>query len=329
LRLSKNRRRQQTEDAKQKDRERKKTEEAKQNARERNKTEEAKQKAKERKKTEEAKSLRRKRERVGKKEKSFKSAWTQPNTVNPATKLLLPSMTSECCDCGASMFPWEVSKTKNEGTSFSKCCSYGTIKLHPFKDPSPKLKELFLKYDSQSKQFLNNIRIYNGLVSMASKGIRGGKLEDYKKCKSRGPTPFKLSGQLYHRIPSVLFPEGDKPPKFSQIYVYDLKNELDNRILDAKEKKYDDKINQTTLKLIQEDLKENNHYVKQFKSAGEIFNANPNKDMKLVYFNNLFLVGMATFVPKKYNISFFCLITRSNNTNIINNRVFMFLFGSS
>ena len=53
--------------------------------------------------------------------------------------------------------------------------------------------------------------------------------------------------------------------------------------MDAKEKKYDDKINQTTLKLIQEDLKENNHYVKQFKSAGEIFNANPNKDMKLVF----------------------------------------------
>ena len=171
LRLSKDRRRQKTEDAKQKDRERKKTEEAKFNCNERQKTEEAK-------------SLRRKRERVGKKEKSFKSAWTKPNTVNPATKLLLPSMTSECCDCGASMFPWEVSKTKKEGVSFSKCCSYGTIKLHPLKDPSPKLKELFTKYDSQSKQFLNNIRIYNGLVSMASKGIRGGKLENYKKCKS-------------------------------------------------------------------------------------------------------------------------------------------------
>ena len=71
------------------------------------------------------------------------------------------------------------------------------IKLNPFTDPSPELQMLFDKYSVQSKQFLNNIRIYNGLVSMASKGIRGGKLENYEKCRSRGPTPYKMSGQLY------------------------------------------------------------------------------------------------------------------------------------
>ena len=55
-------------------------------------------------------------------------------------------------------------------------------------------------------------------------------------------------------MPSVMFPEKNKSPKFSQIYVYDIKNELDNRVLDAREKKYDDKINSDTVKVIQEEL---------------------------------------------------------------------------
>lgn len=44
-----------------------------------------------------------------------------------------------------------------------------------------------------------------------------------------GPPQFILSGQNYHRIGSLLPPEG-KTPKFAQLYIYDTHNELQNRM---------------------------------------------------------------------------------------------------
>lgn len=45
----------------------------------------------------------------------------------------------------------------------------------------------------------------------------------------RGPPVFKISGQIHHRIGSLLPPDGN-PPKFLQLYVYDTSNEVQNRI---------------------------------------------------------------------------------------------------
>ena len=278
-----NRERKRSAEAKSRAKERRQSEEAKRKDRDRKRSEEAKTKAKKRQHTDEIKTKDKKRKRITKIGRISKKAWTDPGTVNPVSALSLPSMNAICIDCGAKLFPWELSKSKENGKTFSKCCSYGTIQLNPFTDPSPKLKELFSNKDKQSRQFLSNIRRYNGLVAMASKGIHAGKEEDYSGCKNRGPTPYKISGQLYHRLPSVLFPEGGEAPKFAQIYVYDLENELSNRVSYAKEKNYDDKIDMNTLKLIQEELKETNKYVKQFKSAADIFNANPEKDIKIVF----------------------------------------------
>ena len=249
--------------------------------RERHKSDESKAKCRERQKTEEVKANC--RDRKKNKASLFKAAWTNPLEKNPVTSFTIPAMNKICVDCGAKMFPWELSKPKDDGETFSKCCSYGKVKLQPFTNPSPALQELFNNYSKQSKQFLNNIRMYNGLVAMASKGIRGGKEEDYSSCGNRGPRPFKMSGQMYHRTPSVMFPEQGKPPKYSQIYTYDIRSELDNRVLDAKNKKYDDKIDMKTLKMIQDDLKMNNQYVKKFKSGADIFEANPTENLKMVF----------------------------------------------
>ena len=94
--------------------------------------------------------------------------WSKIDEKNPVEKHILPNMTGTCTACGAKMFPWERSKMKNNGDkTFSLCCSYGSIKLTPFKDPSPQLKNLFENSTSQSKQFLANIRKYNGLVAMS------------------------------------------------------------------------------------------------------------------------------------------------------------------
>ena len=43
------------------------------------------------------------------------------------------------------------------------------------------------------------------------------------------PPIFLLSGQSYHSIGSLLHPD-DLKPKFAQLYIYDIENEISNRL---------------------------------------------------------------------------------------------------
>ncbi|OIT19607.1 hypothetical protein A4A49_41443 [Nicotiana attenuata] len=47
--------------------------------------------------------------------------------------------------------------------------------------------------------------------------------------QTKGPRTFRLSGQNYHQIGSLLPPQGSTP-KFAQLYIYDTENEVENRI---------------------------------------------------------------------------------------------------
>ena len=53
--------------------------------------------------------------------------------------------------------------------------------------------------------------------------------------QSKGPYIFKMSGQNYHHIGSLL-PEIGKKPKFAQLYIYDTENEMDNGINNLQKK---------------------------------------------------------------------------------------------
>lgn len=56
----------------------------------------------------------------------------------------------------------------------------------------------------------------------------GGKV-DISVNQSRGPRTFKLFGQNYHQIGSLL-PLDGSTPKFAQLYIYDTENEVKNRL---------------------------------------------------------------------------------------------------
>ncbi|GKF22964.1 hypothetical protein Tco_0075286, partial [Tanacetum coccineum] len=56
----------------------------------------------------------------------------------------------------------------------------------------------------------------------------GAKIDDSVD-RGRGPYVFKVSGQVYHRIGS-LCPEDGHPPCFLQLYIYDMQNEVGNRM---------------------------------------------------------------------------------------------------
>ncbi|KAH1229073.1 ATP-dependent DNA helicase PIF4 [Glycine max] len=56
------------------------------------------------------------------------------------------------------------------------------------------------------------------------------KSQDRYKCAQRkGPVIYKIHGQACHLIGSLL-PMPQKPPKFAQLYIYDTKNEIQNKI---------------------------------------------------------------------------------------------------
>ena len=82
---------------------------------------------------------------------------------------------------------------------------------------------------------------------MASKPITG-KMTEFK----HWPRPFKMSGSMYHLTPHI-FPDSIEKPKFSQIYVYDVENEVDKRLHCIREK---DRINREILQQIQNELKD-------------------------------------------------------------------------
>jgi hypothetical protein len=80
--------------------------------------------------------------------------------------------------------------------------------------------------------------------------------------------------------PSNMFPGEDQQPKFSQIYVYDQKHETENRLRHTNDK---NQVEITTLKIIQEELNEINFFVQQYRSAASVFEAEPEKKLRMVF----------------------------------------------
>lgn len=68
---------------------------------------------------------------------------------------------------------------------------------------------------SQSSKFRENIRAYNSLFAFTSTGG----VVSHEVNIGPGPYVYKISGQNYHRIGSLLPVEGQSP-KFAQLYIY-------------------------------------------------------------------------------------------------------------
>ncbi|XP_035832920.1 uncharacterized protein LOC110876313 [Helianthus annuus] len=131
-----------------------------------------------------------------------------------------------CRTCSAKLWKAEADRgeQKRNKPNYFLCCSYGKVLLPDFKQPPEILKDLYVGVSAKSKFFLKNIRRYNSMFSFTS---MGGRID---KTINRGNAPyvFRLSGQNYHTIGSLL-PEDGNEPKFSQLYIYDTDNEIFNR----------------------------------------------------------------------------------------------------
>ena len=205
-----------------------------------------------------------------------------PHDVAP---LDLGQMDDQCSECGAWMFPWETNKVKDGEKVFSLCCSYGKYKLPPQPEFPELLQRLMTGDDSECRAFRAHIREYNNVLSFASRGFSG---KPFVFNNARGPPVFKISGQIYHSMGSVLPSDGERP-KFSQMYVFDEDYELENRMNNVSG------LNKNTLKKLQDMIHRYNAFAKVYINAAQkmkdedivnvqmVLKARTNENAKKVY----------------------------------------------
>lgn len=133
----------------------------------------------------------------------------------------------KCEYCGA--FFWFDERLKSyykpRRPKYSLCCMQGKIKLPRMKKPPQVFYDLLRGDTPKSNHFIKNIRSYNSMFAFTS---MGGKIDNMPN-QGNSPPIFKLHGQNYHKIGSLL-PNNDSTPKFAQLYIYDTENEVANRI---------------------------------------------------------------------------------------------------
>ena len=130
-----------------------------------------------------------------------------------------------CKSCKAKLWRAET-KTKGlkEEDSFTMCCKKGEVQIPKMAEPPKELLELYTASDQISKRFFHDIRKFNMMYSFTS---MGGKV-DKKVNNGHGPWIYRMHGQNYHLMGS-LGPKENDIPKFSQLYIFDRQNEIENK----------------------------------------------------------------------------------------------------
>jgi hypothetical protein len=142
------------------------------------------------------------------------------------------------------------------------------------------------------KKLIQNIRQYNCLFTFTSMGAH----IDNSVNNGRGPPVFKISGQVHHRIGSLLPPD-DGPPKFIQLYIYDTTNEVINRLKclnadDAPNRSLDPSVVDGLMKM----LDQHNPFVKKFRIARERLKDYPEEEFIIR------IIGAKEGDPVQYNL---------------------------
>ncbi|KAH9698190.1 ATP-dependent DNA helicase [Citrus sinensis] len=113
--------------------------------------------------------------------------------------------------------------------------------------------------------------------------------------RSKGPYVFRMSGQNYHHIGSLL-PEVGKKPQFAQLYIYDTENEIDNRINTLLKHGMKTEIDHEILHELSKMLDQHNNLVKSFKMARDRYETQPESTFRLRLLNSRTRDG------RRYNI---------------------------
>lgn len=215
-------------------------------------------------------------------------------TVHYTTPWNFGPPTYTCQYCGAILWYEERNKKtkKVSHPKFTFCCMEGRVQI-PFMKETPPLLKYLLGADSGQKgsKFRKNIRAYNSMFAFTSMGGR----VDASINRSKGPYVFRMSGQNYHHIGSLL-PEVGKKPQFAQLYIYDTENEIDNRINTLLKHGMKTEIDHEILHELSKMLDQHNNLVKSFRMARDRYKTQPESTFRLRLLNSRTRDG------RRYNI---------------------------
>uniref|UniRef100_A0A453C8N7 Helitron helicase-like domain-containing protein n=2 Tax=Aegilops tauschii subsp. strangulata TaxID=200361 RepID=A0A453C8N7_AEGTS len=166
---------------------------------------------------------------------------------------------------------------------FGLCCKEGKIKLPPLKQALLYLRQL-LRYNErgESSNFRPNIRLYNSMFAFTS---MGGKVDYEINKQTPGPYVFRLNGQNYHQIGTLLPKDDVMKPKFAQLHIHDTENEVRNRITASTSMESKTKPDENIVIGLLEMLDEHNVLVKSFRMARDRFENRDIKDVRLRLIN--------------------------------------------
>ncbi|XP_025407422.1 uncharacterized protein LOC112681377 [Sipha flava] len=122
------------------------------------------------------------------------------------TKIIIGAMDKICQYCQALKF-------RNE--TIGMCCASGKVVLAPLPIPPEPLKSFLAGESDDSKLFLRKTRKFNSCFQMTSFGAT--KICDLTSDGNNFVTTFKIQGQVYHKIGSLM-PMPNDDQKFLQIY---------------------------------------------------------------------------------------------------------------
>ncbi|CAH9134655.1 unnamed protein product, partial [Cuscuta epithymum] len=112
----------------------------------------------------------------------------------------------------------------------------------------------------------------------------GGRVEANVN-RGRSPPIFKLHGQNYHLIGSLLPPPGARP-KFAQLYIYDTENEVENRFSSVSDGHDKRRLHEGIVVGLTQMLNEHNVLVKSFRLAKEMIERNGATNVRLRLIGN-------------------------------------------
>jgi hypothetical protein len=122
----------------------------------------------------------------------------------------LSEMTTMCDKCGTLHFLEErAASSSRANPQFTLCCAKGKMMLPPLAPPPEPLRRLLTSNEVDAKDFRQRIRSYNNALAFTSVGAN---LDT--SVAQPGNYTYRLRGELYHRMGSLL-PQPGEAPKFA------------------------------------------------------------------------------------------------------------------
>lgn len=167
------------------------------------------------------------------------------------------------------------------------------MQLPLLKKPPALLNDL-LDYcgSSTAKAFRRNIRMYNAAFAFTS---MGGKV-DHVLNKNSGPYCFRINGQNYHFLGSLVPVDGNQP-KFAQLYVHDTENEVTNRLNTLQTDVDKNSLQEQLVTSLLNMLDEHNVLVQSFRMVRDKYREEGVHDLKLRLIANRFTDGRQYNLP--------------------------------